>query len=69
MIICNLLADNRDEAVIDEQPLAGGDDLADVLVVNPETVSCALLLELVISGDLDGGSCLQGDFLATIILI
>ena len=58
MVFSNLLADNRDETIINEQPLAGGDDLADVLVVNPKTFSGALLLELVISCDLDGGSCL-----------
>ena len=59
VIVGDLLAHDGDEAVVDEEPLAGGDDLADVLVVDPETLGRALLLLLVVSGDLDGGARLQ----------
>ena len=68
VILSNFLADNRDESVVNEESLAGSDDLADVLVVHPEHVSGALLLVLLISGDLDGGAFLQSDLLPAVIL-
>ena len=68
MIRSNLLADDRDETVVNEESLPGGDDLADVLVVHPEHIGGALLLELVVSCDLDRFTFLQRDFLPPIVL-
>jgi len=54
VVLSNLLADDRDETIINEESLSWRDNLGNILVVNPETLSCALLFERVISGDLDG---------------
>jgi hypothetical protein len=42
--------------------------LGDIFVVDPEEVCGTLLLELVISGDLDGGARLQLHLLTSVIL-
>jgi hypothetical protein len=42
--------------------------LGDIFVVDPEEVCCALLLKLVIGGDLDGGARLQLHLLPPVIL-
>ena len=68
MISSNLLTDDRDETVVNEESLPGGDDLADVLVVHPEHLGGALLLELVVSCDLNFFPFLQCDLLPPIVL-
>jgi hypothetical protein len=42
--------------------------LGDIFVVDPEEVCGALLLELVVGGDLDGGTRLQLHLLSPVIL-
>ncbi len=56
--LTNFSGHNWDEAVVDEHPLAGFNDLGDVLVVNPEHVLGALLFVGVVSGQLDLGTLL-----------
>ena len=59
MVASNFCALDRDETVINEEPLANLHHLGDVLVVKPQHILSALLLEGVIGGDLDGGTSLQ----------
>lgn len=64
-----LFDNNGDEAVINEDPLAGLQDLGDVLVVHPEVVLGALLFEGVVGDDLDRRAFLQGELKTTIIAL
>ena len=53
VVTANLSALDRDEAVVDEKPLADLHHLGDVLVVKPEDLRGTLLFERVICCDLD----------------
>ena len=66
--LTNFNSHDRDEAVVDEDSLAGLQDFGDVFVVDPQDVLGALLLERVIGGQLDLGTLLQGQLQTSIIL-
>ena len=61
-------SNDGDEAVVNEDPLAGLDNLGDVLVVDPQDVLGALLLEGIVGGQLDLGTFLQGQLKPSVIL-
>ena len=66
--LTNLFGHNRDESIVDVDPLSNLDDLGEVGVVQEKDVLGALLAEGLIHSQLDLGAGLQGQLHATIIL-